>query len=572
RTGERYAWFGGSESYEKGLLTQSTVIPFDQPMLNFWLRTPTFNGEDRDYLRVTIDGDTVFEVTGASAGGKYKLDYFPVSIDISDYADNKPHQIRFESETFGNGFTSFLVDDIASESTGLVLDCKDSSVIDAECDALGTAMKDVSVVGQGHLFNVQLKGTISNQAKISDATILADVEVIEGTLSGEISNNGNLYSVTLENARLTGGQLSGRISADEQSALQDVSFAPNSHFSGGELSGVITGHPNAPALIENAVIVSGTNLSHVFIGNNVLIGKDAVLSTGVRFMEGAQLPDDVELIETLPEIGISDEASCSQVSNAILGSTILSKHSILDSINALPDMQAKGWVLSQGETGRLTIEVGEQRFNMRVVSVKRSQQKSGVTEFDSDGLTITTVDGLVVIMLPELETICELAEFLAMAAPDAILSTEQAGLVSISQGSLKLVFRPAFQSLPAADVTPGVVLSEASLVVHAATYELAFRDAQNNLRKQILNPSVFDKEALISTVQDLYIGEYGLISFQLNGQRYRGAVDALVQASSPQNIPANLTVIPLKDINGDGADDFMLRYTSGHEQVVFGLN
>jgi len=110
RTGDWWVWFGGIGSvYEEGEINQSLVIPSGTATLSFWLEIPASSGNNEDYLEVQIDGNTIATFLENTAG--YET-YAQVILDVSAYADDNSHTIRFYSESFGTGTTNFFVDDV----------------------------------------------------------------------------------------------------------------------------------------------------------------------------------------------------------------------------------------------------------------------------------------------------------------------------------------------------------------------------------------------------------------------------------------------------------------------------
>ena len=136
RTGNFWAWFGGIFAFEEGSLQQSVTIPSGATTLDFFLEIPVSSGNGLDFLRVKIDGATVFEVfegDAVYAGVGYK----PVSIAIGAFADDGVHTLRFESTQTGTGpggsaLTNFFVDD-ASLSVR-TLDCTTCVTLDFETE------------------------------------------------------------------------------------------------------------------------------------------------------------------------------------------------------------------------------------------------------------------------------------------------------------------------------------------------------------------------------------------------------------------------------------------------------
>jgi hypothetical protein len=110
-SGQWWAWFGGiSNAVEEGYVQQNVVLPSGGTVtLSFWLEIPAAGSTG--YLRVKVDGTTVFEVTEADAPSY--TPYQPVTVDLSAYGDDAVHLLSFESRTeAGSGALNFFVDDI----------------------------------------------------------------------------------------------------------------------------------------------------------------------------------------------------------------------------------------------------------------------------------------------------------------------------------------------------------------------------------------------------------------------------------------------------------------------------
>ena len=113
RTGTFWAWFGGIPAFEQGSLEQSVTIPAGATTLDFFLEIPVSSGNGVDFMRVKIDGTTVFSVLEGQA--PYAgIGYQPVSIPVGAFADGGAHLVRFESTQTGSpGVSNFFVDDIS---------------------------------------------------------------------------------------------------------------------------------------------------------------------------------------------------------------------------------------------------------------------------------------------------------------------------------------------------------------------------------------------------------------------------------------------------------------------------
>ncbi|GAA5529575.1 carboxypeptidase regulatory-like domain-containing protein [Herpetosiphon gulosus] len=124
-TGTWFAWFGGldpadSPPDELGTLSQTfTAIGNASGTLSFWLFMNEQSGVDTDYLKVKIDGTTVYTVTNAQVGSfpTYTLVNVPITGDV--LADTSSHTLLIESFVDASGNTNFFLDDISLDLTGV---------------------------------------------------------------------------------------------------------------------------------------------------------------------------------------------------------------------------------------------------------------------------------------------------------------------------------------------------------------------------------------------------------------------------------------------------------------------
>jgi hypothetical protein len=86
-----------------------------------------------------------------------------------------------------------------------------------------------------------------------------------------------------------------------------VSLAPDTQISGGQLKGNITGDADAPALIKEAEILEGSQLSSVTIGENTQVAKGVKIGAGVRFTHTDQIPTGTDLTAALV-VNFSDKS------------------------------------------------------------------------------------------------------------------------------------------------------------------------------------------------------------------------------------------------------------------------
>ena len=122
RTGDVYAWFGGSgDATEIGSVDQdANVTSGTLANLLVYVKIPSVgDGTADNYMKVMVDGTEVGMVT-AEDSASY-ADYTLWSVPINSYADGAVHNIRLEAKENGGSVFSVLADDIALEVDGVVV-------------------------------------------------------------------------------------------------------------------------------------------------------------------------------------------------------------------------------------------------------------------------------------------------------------------------------------------------------------------------------------------------------------------------------------------------------------------
>ncbi len=113
RTGDWWAWFGGSASFEEGSVSQEVTFPAGATGLSFWLEVAVCaaGAGAGHFMEVTVDGTQVFLIDAASplcgATG-----YVEQTIDVTAWAGGT-HTLEFHSIIDGPTNTNFFVDDLA---------------------------------------------------------------------------------------------------------------------------------------------------------------------------------------------------------------------------------------------------------------------------------------------------------------------------------------------------------------------------------------------------------------------------------------------------------------------------
>jgi hypothetical protein len=114
RTGNNWVWFGGFPTPEEQFVSQEvTIARGPTATLTFYLWLGSSSGNGVDAFRVLMDGEELLEVLEDGEGyGSYTL----VTLDVSSYVSDRPHELSFEYAGVGGGVTNFSLDDISLQA------------------------------------------------------------------------------------------------------------------------------------------------------------------------------------------------------------------------------------------------------------------------------------------------------------------------------------------------------------------------------------------------------------------------------------------------------------------------
>ena len=122
RTGDVYAWFGGS-----GLATEIASVDQDANIssgsaanLLVYVKIPAAgDGTSGNYLKAMVDGTEVGMLTATDSAAY--TDYALWSVPINSYANGAVHNIKLEAKENGGAVFNILADDIALEVDGVII-------------------------------------------------------------------------------------------------------------------------------------------------------------------------------------------------------------------------------------------------------------------------------------------------------------------------------------------------------------------------------------------------------------------------------------------------------------------
>ncbi len=458
-----------------------------------------------------------------------------------------------------------------SGSTSGIPTCPTTGVIKGMCSNRGQVLTDTTIGPKASIAGGELAGTINNQGRISQVTILSGAVISGGKFTGSIKNNGTLANIEFVGGSVTGGELFGNITNNSKvgGVFINVRLAANSSIDGGAVQGEIRGDPEGPALLKNLKVKKGSRLTNVIIGENVELGDDVELGEGVRFSDSEQIPNG-ELIGLLPTLLAGELHGIDYPIRADFSADILvPSEGILSAINALPDLKSNAWVIRQNaELSHFELTLDQIRFAVLPVSVKKATTTAGLEVQDAQTVRFITESGLEVLTHP------------ALQKPNVLLSAlSQFGLTEFTvqtNGNLHIYgtegewfsARPDWVSVELeSEAEIGLRFGQSPLVSGQFLTDLVFSDEEGGLRQQIISPSVAQPDVLYSSAKAVRIESFGLINFKQNGKTYRGVVDYLV--TQGETTAKALEVKSIPDANGDGIEEVMLVYPNGEQQRMF---
>ena len=184
-----------------------------------------------------------------------------------------------------------------------------------------------SIILKGHILGDEKGPATLNAVIIHTGTHVANV-VIEKTVI--IKQNATLENATLQGLEVEQVTLSGRVQNTTSGIFRNIKLGPDAHISGGTFLGTIAGDPESPALIEFATIPAGTRLSHVIIGNDVVLEEGVILGDGVEFVNPPIDETETQEEETVTEESVT-EAQCDDSTSSSTAITLDSNETVKSS-------------------------------------------------------------------------------------------------------------------------------------------------------------------------------------------------------------------------------------------------
>jgi acetyltransferase-like isoleucine patch superfamily enzyme len=396
-----------------------------------------------------------------------------------------------------------------------------------------------------------------NKGWLSNSTIKAGATVQGGILTGGISNDGMLADFDFRGSSLIGGMLSGIIVNKSKVGgyFQDVSLAPDTQISGGQLKGNIMGEANAPALIKEAEIFEGSQLSYVTIGENTQIAKGVKIGAGVRLTHNDQIPTGTDLTAALV-VNFADNSPPTIDMNT---DVLINAPTLLEQINELSEMKDSDWQLVQNpENWQLELTIEGIRFAVRPVQVKQTNSHAKLTIKSDESVIFITAQGREILAYPVIQ---EMSALIEAVAPLGIhqVALQENGILTAELNDSKVVARTDMAATPVSDDEPlGLFPSELNAM------RLIFKEDTGQKRQQRIYPTCAYPETLYN--YSFTLVHKGEISITIKGKRYQGIFDYVLSPNENGEQDTQVVLTPVSE-NGNIVA-FEVSYPTGERQML----
>lgn len=207
RTGQRYAWFGGSGSPDEvASVDQDATIPNGSSAnVVMYVKIPHGgDGTAANTFIVYVDGNNVGTLTALDTA-QY-VDYTLWSVNVSAYADGGVHNIKLEgSENGGNTF-NVVVDDVALEVDGTIVGLFENENLPGVQVYPNPANSQITLAFNAMQGAAQVS-IIDASGKVVNQTSFNEVSMRQFTFDSSNLANG-LYTVLVDQA---GNRISQRV-------------------------------------------------------------------------------------------------------------------------------------------------------------------------------------------------------------------------------------------------------------------------------------------------------------------------------------------------------------------------
>jgi parallel beta-helix repeat protein len=456
-------------------------------------------------------------------------------------------------------------------------------------------LEDVHLKANTHISGGKLANNVSGEAE--GLALLDNLEIQPGTHLSQVIIGDNvkllqpvvLTDIEFRGKILQGATLSGVIKNSKHSTLEDVQFQGDTLVIGGKLGGKIQGNHSQQIQLEQLEILPGSELSQVLIGPNVIFPKDVILKEGIQFTDAQAIPPELELSKILPTLWGPNGCVIRFIQPDLFdltASLFPDKPSILEMINEIPDVQERGWQLTQDEQyGYLKqVEPDNSWIALQPWSIKRTNIETAQMQVNEQQTTMfITKTGLEILTQPAVQAPCELQDALEKLIPKLnfpVFIMQPNGNVTVPiSATLEYSARPEWVSKEMTDSSPiGINILPSPLITGTFIIQQVFSEPYDNKRReQLFYPAVAIPEELYLAAEKITIEFDGVVTFTLADQDYHGVIDYAVTKdidyamTKGKVITNTLEISTLPDSNGDGQADWLILDPTGEQQKIFAL-
>ncbi len=544
--------------------------------------TVTNNNESLFSAQPVIDASGNLTFTASAVGSA------EVTVILSDGIDTSVAQSF--NITVNPLPVSTPVEQTTPEPTGCTL----SSNINCTIKNEGT-ITDVKIEPEGSIEGGTLEGEIKNEGTIKNVTLAEATKIeggqIEGKITGnpqspavlinvkitaktelshvileknvEIPNDVTLKDLELRGSSVNGGKLEGTIrTTSSATVIKNVSLGENAKIIGGKLEGKISGNPKKPAVLQHLGIEPKTQLTDVIIDDGVEMPADVSLADGVRFIKAENIPEGIDLTQTLPSI-IPENVEVEQPSPVDLSNDpIVNGIGLLTKINILPAISSSGKIEQSSNTGVLTLNIEITVFVVIPIKVRyvkgktRAATEQAVRLGFGQTVFFTTEDGIEVTANPAVQDLKQLKAALAKLNLPKFSINNDGNIQIPATDKLSYFGRPDLAAtIVDKDTENGFIVKE------NGNLALVFEDADGQKLEQIFYPTPASIPATAEFTTEAELSPEGNLKFKLGGQSYEGKLDyAVVHGEAPSD--GKLEVINID------AKQLLIVYPDGLRQIL----
>lgn len=405
-----------------------------------------------------------------------------------------------------------------------------SGEVSSACSSGGT-ITDANIAEGASISGGNLEGNVVNNGMISQVNIVANTVINGGKASGNITieEGGVFNDFEFVGAELRGGTLGGNIvnNSTVGGIFIDVSFSANATLTGGYLQGQINGDANAPTLLTNVIIKSGSVISGVILGEGTTYEEGVVFGRGVRFASAELIPFGIAVTPLLPEFALNlPENFIQPLVVNLTADIVANSDGILAAMNGL--LAEQGWTLVQHPIyGYLQLDLDGIRFAIQTWDIQQTFLDATALVTAVQSVEFITDTNLRVITHPVIQAPDVLYQVLSDLAASANLGTVSIEVSTNGNFSIGTsVDREHYLSVRA---SLGATTTDLDVGLYTGELPATFVYVEDEQAYgQVYYPAPADMDALMDAAQNVSLLETGELSFTFKGKTYAGSLDYLV--------------------------------------------